>query len=512
MGDSYAYWFPKKTDEQNVSQLQAVVKNLAKELTKIQRKVQFPALKLPPKERTFLAEILVDFLLDIHCGNGIWAALERCNRTFFETPLPIITHAEGELPSGLCRERLHFLLWNIYPQFDPETIISPKHVDLLGVVDAMLPKLRDILPSLPNVSPIKTFLDSPNDYGWEVKRKLVWLGTKSFLFRFLFEDYIEKECDGDYNVNHTDDFVCQHSTPWSGLGVIDILAEYLDVPTQQKEELRSWYLRHHSVYKIVKTDAETEEAVNLINDEPYLIRHAAPNDPEPSVFKKGDIIRGSLVPWKGEWYWSGIQYNCSSFSKKVIEEMLRELRLNTNIVCRYWKKREKNVQEGFRQHHDMMLEFYGDDFKLFPNGRAWEKAETKRIHEIMKKAGRMGQMPNMDFPDYLIQNLNGVAIFLNSGEGMEIMEEFNSVISGLKKNGQNLMPDEDEMIRDWILSDSIAPTFVHRVLKEYGGEESVKFAFRCETDDPCALEYLLRCNKGHYYRKRFPCYSISEGH
>jgi hypothetical protein len=512
MSHSYAYWFPEKTDKQSISQLQAVAKNLAKELTKIQRELQFPVLKLPPKQQAFLAEILVDFLLDLRCGSGIWAALERCNQTILGTPLPIVTSTKGELPSGLCRERLHFLLWNIYPQFDPGVVISPKHVDLLVIVEAMLPVLKDIQSSLPDVSPIKTFLDRPNDYGWEVKRKLVWLGTKSFLFRFLFENYIEDECDGDYNVNHTDDFACQHSTPWSGLGVIDILAEYLDVPPKQKEELRSWYLRHHSVYKIVKKNAETEEAVNLINDEPYLIRHAASNGPEPSIFKKGDTIHGSLVPWKGEWYWSGQQYDYTPFSKKDIEEVLRELRMNTNIVCRYWKKREKAVQEGFQHHHDMMLEFYGDDFKLFPSGQAWKKAETKRMLEIMKKAGRMGQMPNINYPDHLFQNRNGVAIFLNSSEGMELMEEFNSVISGLKKNGRSLTPDEDEMIRNWIQSDSIAPAFVHRVLKEYGGEGSVKFAFRCETDDPCALEYLLRCNKGHYYRKRFPCYSISENH
>ena len=36
------------------------------------------------------------------------------------------------------------------------------------------------------------FLVQPHRRGWEVKRKLVWLGTRSFLFRFAFNDYVRR--------------------------------------------------------------------------------------------------------------------------------------------------------------------------------------------------------------------------------------------------------------------------------------------------------------------------------
>ncbi len=93
---------------------------------------------------------------------------------------------------------------------------------------------------------------------------------------------------------------------------------------------------------------------------------------------------------------------------------------------------------------------------------------------------------------------------------MEIMEEFNPIRDGLKKNGRDVLPEEENMIRIWMQSTSISPAFVRRALKKYGGGESIKFAFRCETDAQYALEYLLRCNKGHYYRPRFPALGITE--
>lgn len=506
----YASYFPEKSDKKAIAQLKPIVRELAKKLVDVQYQMQFSTLVFRSKLRTVLAEILVDFALDLRSGSGIWSALEACNRTLFGTPLPAIDSGEKPLPEGLCSQRLHFLLWNIYPQLDPGTIISPKHVDLLVAVEEILPLLEKILPSLPDVSPVKTFLAGPNDYGWEIKRKLIWLGTQSYPFRFLFEDYIQSECDGEFEIAHIDDFVCQHTTSWSGLGVIDVLAECLDVPETQKDELRSWHMRHTSVYKIVKSNKETLEAVNLINDAPYTIRQAAPGGRDPGHFRKGSVIHGALVPWRGQWYWSGEQYDLTPYPASEIDNVLREFKLQTAIVCRYWKQREEDVRRQFKTHYEKMVEFYGGDFKLFPSGRAWEKAETKRMFEFMKKAGRMGQMPEMNLPDHLAECRNGVAMFIDPGEGMELMEEFNSIVSGLKKNGRNLTPDEDAMIRDWIQSDGIGPAFVHRVLKEYGGVESVKFAFRCETDAPCALEYLLRCNKGHYYRKRFPSLSICE--
>ena len=40
------------------------------------------------------------------------------------------------------------------------------------------------------------FLGTPDDHGWEVKRKLIWLGTRSYLFRVSFGRYAEEQDAG----------------------------------------------------------------------------------------------------------------------------------------------------------------------------------------------------------------------------------------------------------------------------------------------------------------------------
>jgi hypothetical protein len=48
-------------------------------------------------------------------------------------------------------------------------------------------------------------------------------GTKSYLLRWFFANYVSEHDEGA-TVGVTDDFICQESSGWSGLGAIDILA------------------------------------------------------------------------------------------------------------------------------------------------------------------------------------------------------------------------------------------------------------------------------------------------
>ena len=105
-------------------------------------------------------------------------------------------------------------------------------------------------PMSPGTRAVKSFLQSSNDHGWDVKRKLVWLGTHSFMFRTMFARYIDEEARGKADIGHTDDFICQHCTRWSGLGAIDILAGTLDISEDDRRDLRSWYERHTAFYRI----------------------------------------------------------------------------------------------------------------------------------------------------------------------------------------------------------------------------------------------------------------------
>ena len=86
-------------------------------------------------------------------------------------------------------------------------------------------------------SGVKSFLTTPDTYGWEVKRKLVWLGQHSYLFRLQCENYIQAH-GGKLDIPTLDDFLCQHTTGWSGLGVIDLLAALLPITEAQRATLR----------------------------------------------------------------------------------------------------------------------------------------------------------------------------------------------------------------------------------------------------------------------------------
>jgi hypothetical protein len=72
-------------------------------------------------------------------------------------------------------------------------------------------------------------------------------------------------------------------------------------------------------------------------------------------------------------------------------------------------------------------------------------------------------------------------VFLNPDEGKEIMEHFTPLLDGLKKKGEGLTGEEQEVIRGFFDSEAISPRFVRRVLEEHG-DESVKAAFLLRGD------------------------------
>lgn len=510
---TYASFFPENSDKKIIAKLKSLVKQCGKEYAVIQERFRFPTLQLSSSAQTRLAEILVDFALDIHSGSGLWTALEKYNVDFFGTPLPLVVSPKAVLPSGICVERVQFLLWNLYPQLDPGRLLSNRHVDLLFAAAEVTKMLNGLLPSFPTVSPVKEFLDQPNDYGWEVKKKLIWLGMDSYLFRLFFEEFMNDAQDGDEyegrsSIAVIDDFICQHATPWAGLGANDILAACLDISDEQRDEVRSWYLRHFSIYKIVKMDKEITEAVNLVTDVPYRIREGAPSDSRKGHFRPNMTVYGGLVPWRGEWYWSGVQHDFTPLSAKDLATSLRKFKQNTQIVARYWKERDEKVRQFAKECHQQALASYGSDLTVLPNARAWEQAQIKWLTAHAKAKGHPGKIPRITAPEAFQQCQTGIGVFLDPVEGQESMEHFNALRSGLKKNGKTCTSDEEETIRDWIASASICPNFIHRALKEYGGEESIKYAFRWDTDEPCWLDYLLRCRKGMYYRRRFPSVSL----
>jgi hypothetical protein len=277
-----------------------MVSGLARLLSEVQTQFRYDSLKLATPALQDLAGILVDFAADIHSETGLWLAYERHNRELFGTSLPVTGDAGVEShPRGVGSDRVRHLLWVLYAELIEDLVLSPLHQDLLMLSGTVTPLLRQQFARLPRDSGVKRFLAGPDRFGWDVKRKLVWLGTKSFLFRIPFRRYVNGECGGDASVGHIDDFVCQECTCWSGLGAVDVLAGVLDIGEEDRRALRGWYERHAAAYRVLSAGADVLEAVNVYSGEPYSVRM---NSRKP-LFKPGQLVLGSLVPWRAESPW-----------------------------------------------------------------------------------------------------------------------------------------------------------------------------------------------------------------
>jgi hypothetical protein len=405
----------------------------------------------------------------------------------------------------------------LYPALIDGLTLSPAHQDLQHVADASSAFLSNAFSAIPKDSGVKAFFQSPNVHGWDVKRKLIWLGCHSFMFRVLFAHYMDKNAPGKADIGHIDDFVCQECTQWSGLGTIDILAGVLDISSDDRKDLRSWYERHAAFYKLLSVSSETLQVINVINDQPYQIKINMKRHP----FKVGQLVFGSLVPWRGKWYWSGQQQSWDDAAKVEIDELIRTMkRRSPSIVCRYSKEYETQVRQRVTDLHEKMLAYYGKDLIVYPDGLSmaadwqkelrwhWESRPQQEVQEVIEKHGLKQGRPEMKLPKDLLEEKGGLGVFLNPDEGEEIMTKFNSLVAGLKRKGGTLTDDQQRAIWGFFDSDAISPRFVKRVLQEYG-DESVKTAFLLKGDLPSYwLDYLLRSHKGHFYRKRYPSLSV----
>ena len=190
-------------------------------------------------------------------------------------------------------------------------------------------------------------------------------------------------------------------------------------------------------------------------------------------------------------------------------------------MCRYSKEYETQVRERASAMHEQMLAFHGGkDLVVYPDGLAmaadwqkeirgqWEPRSPEEVEAVIRKHGLKKGRPDIKLPQDLLEEKDGLGVFLNPDEGKEIMTHFTTLVAGLRKKGEGLTGDEEAAIRGFVESPAISPRFVRRVLEEYG-DESVRAAFVLRGDLPGYwLDYLLRSRKGHYYRKRYPSLSV----
>ena len=469
-----------------------------------------------------LALLIVEFAEDIHNQIGLWSTLESFNRATFGELFPL-TSRGGEAPTGFDPRRLRHLLWGVFRCFKPEIMLSPTHTDLVHLADAVSRCLAERFVGLPSDSGVKKFLGGANRYGWEVKRKLIWIGTHSYLFRHLFAAYVSDH-DDKLDVGTTDDFVCQQCTLWSGLGVVDILTGALEISEADRADLRSWYERHAALFRVESRQDSTGETktlvvLNLINNRPYTVRMDVPQCP----FQPGNVVFGSLVPWRGEWYWSGEQKRWQDMPPEGIAEFRQNmLQRHPSIVYRYCPDLLSKAQESVGKHHARFVAHYGDDLAVFPNGLALAAAEQKRIEadwqaapaetvaRLMDKLGLKRPCPPMKFPRSFLDHEEGIGAFFNRREGQEYMLGFNHVLAGFRKRGVGLIDDERQAIQHFMEDGAISMAFVLRLVRDHGAESIAATYLIRDFQGQADLDYLLRRHKGQFHRTRYPALSLAE--
>ncbi len=499
--------------------LPGIQTGLVRTLARAQKDFTHDTLKLTRPYLKTLAAILVEFAEDLHCGIGIWHSLERYNLAFFGTSLPFVEESGVILPPGdISPSRVRHLLWVFYAQMIPDLLIAPGHVDLLRVADVAADVLRGQFADLPRDSGIERFLGTTDDHGWVVKRKLIWLGSRSYLFRVPFERYVEGQDAKVSRIAVIDDFLCQQRTEWSGLGATEILASALDLPPDRRADLLSWSERHNAVYKVLSGNKDRIEVLNVINDRKYRVRMNLDRNP----FPRGSFVHGSLVPWGGEWYWSGEQKTFKGLDAAAIERLKRDYRRQPAIFYRYSPEDLEKARGLVRQQYDEFVTRHGKDWVAYPDGLAmaadWQRAAKEKIaalppaerKKLIERHGLKSPSPRMDLPPDLLGSKDGIGVYFNPEEGMEIVQDFDELLAGLRKGGTDLTPGEEGAIWGLIRSESISPGFVRCLAGEYG-DGSIRAAFLLgKHEEGYVLEYLLRRYKGRFYRPRYPTLTLVE--
>jgi hypothetical protein len=491
--------------------------DLTSSLHKAQRSLTYDTLHLSSRQCSLLAHILVEFAEDLHQDIGIWRSLEQYNLDFFGTPLPcVLPLGETMDPELVNLDRVRFLLWNLYGELEPDLILAPNHQDLERLSLMIIEFFSERFPRLHFDSGVKRFLTTPHQYGWEVKRKLVWLGQDSYLFRLHCASYI-REHGGKADIPTLDDFLCQETTSWSGLGVIDILASTLDMTESQRRDLRSWYERHTGYFRVASIHEPFMEVVNVLNEQSYTVRV----DENANVLEPYQMMFGALVPWDGGWYWSGTQQGIETVTEDIVELIKQEFPVKASqIVYRYCEERAAKARELIGKHYQHFIDYFGKDLVIYPDGKTMAEDERKfrqhqfdsapkeEVEAFLQRHHLSEPAPKFDWDPELLECEDGIGVYFNPDEGQEIMTSFNDVLSGFQKRGSDLNADESEMIRQFIYSDSISPKFVEKLVQAYG-DASIASSFLIPQDDVnIYLAYLLRRYKGHFYRNRYPSLSI----
>ncbi len=494
--------------------LMPLIEGLAKILPDIESNYATDLFKIKRKRRKAFACIIIEFAEDLYNDIGLWKSIEYHNQKLFNTPLPIFVKDESEIEELFDKNRIKFLIYNISKYFIYTSFFSPFDKDFDFLAESISKYLREKFINVPKESGLKLFLSKRSDKYYQLKSKLLWIATNSYLFKLCFHSKLKDEDEDSKNIMFLDSFICEEHSIWSGLTAPEILSKAILLPLKIQNDIIKWSERLFSIYRILSYRKPFLEILNIFNKTKYQVKFELTNCP----FEKDMLIFGGIIPFNNYWYWSGTQQNLGYYDK-VGKETIQKLKEDFIKSCPNWTYRTYNellnkAIKSLENMHSHFYRIYGSDFAILDtadeikevflniNKLRYEELSDEMKEEYKDKFNFDKIKQFSEIPDSVVETYKGIGIFFNQKEGLEMMLDFYNILNGLKKQGENLTIEESHSVRNFICSDVISPTFVKYFTKDYGVKSIQRSFFLNPEDDN--LEFLLHKFKGRLYKNRYP--------
>lgn len=482
---------------------------------KRQKKFEHQTLKLKSDEAMELAWRIAGYLEDVVNQIGILKALTTKNREIFGTPIPLfVKDPEHFSPDTINKQAVTYLVWDFLTEVREDLILSPTHIDLQTIAGEIYGYLKKQVKNVPRGSKLKDFVTlSGNKNGGFVKRRLVWLGLASYLFRFSANNYLVGK---EKRVAIVEDFLMQKATKLSGFTPLDVFVEMVDLDEESKKELQKWEEPYMALYYVENETGDYWTVKNLINKKDYKVwkDYGASKIADP--IKKGIFCLGGIVPWQKEWRWSGEQAIYPSLDSKSIAEIINTFKNEyPHMIYRYCEELRNKAFEYEKDEYNFFISYFKTNPVTFNSGytmrdhlqqyyQAFNKLKLKKIPKKRKKKYNLEDgVPPLDLPEPLLE-CSDTAVFYVAGKGMNFLTGFREFLKALDKKGQDLTKDDEEAIYGYVTDPAISYQLFHHLKKDYSFE-SVRCAFRIkEWNEERDLEFLLRRYKGKQYKEKFP--------
>jgi hypothetical protein len=492
-----------------------IIEAIAGLYLKRQRKFVHQTLVLRSDEVMKLAWRFAGYLEDVLNQIGIFKALTAKNREIFGTPIPLfVKDPEHFSPDNINKQAVSYLVWDFFTETRENLILSPTHDDLQTIAEEIYGYLKTQVKNVPRSSKLKEFITlSGNKDGGFVKRRLIWLGLDSYLFRFSANNYLTGK---EKRISTVEDFLMQMNTKLSGFTPLDIFVEMTELDEESKKELQKWEEPYMALYYVEGETGDYWTVKNLINKKDYKvwIDYGAPETADP--IKKGIFCLGGIVPWQKEWRWSGEQAIYPSLERQNISQIIEMLKTESpKMIYRYCEESKKKVFEYEKNEHDFFISHFKTNPVTFNSGytmrdrvKQYQQAFNQLKLEKMPKEERTKYnlkdgAPPMDWPEPLLESPDTAAFYV-AGRGINFLTGFREFLRALEKKGQDLTKDDEEAIYGYVTDPAISYQLFHHLKKDYSFE-SVKCAFRIkEWNEERDMEFLLRRYKGRQYKEKFP--------